>query len=109
MTPQELHDKLKALQEPKGCYFNKDMEMTMSLLEGLLNNKEAFGYMPCPCRLASGDYEKDKDIICPCVYRGPDMEAYGSCYCGLYVTKDWNEGKIERVYVPERRPVDKML
>jgi ferredoxin-thioredoxin reductase catalytic chain len=80
--------------------------MTMGLLEMLIKNKERFGYMLCPCRLGSGAYDLDKDILCPCVYRGPDVEEYGSCYCGLYVSEDWNEGRIKHEYVPERRPAE---
>jgi ferredoxin-thioredoxin reductase catalytic subunit len=104
MTPEELYEKLKPIQEAKGYFFNKDKNMVMQLLEGLIINKERYGYMSCPCRLASGDREKDKDIICPCVYRKPDVKEYGSCYCGLYVSKEWNDGLIPHVYVPERRP-----
>jgi len=63
--------------------------------------------MACPCRLASEERDSDKDIICPCVYRKPDVEEYGSCYCSLYVSKEWNEGTIEKQYVPERRPPEK--
>lgn len=98
-----LFETLKKVQEPKGYYFNNDKEHVTQLLEALLTNKERYGYMACPCRLASGDREKDKDIICPCVYREADVEEYGSCYCNLYVSKDWNEEKIPHVYVPERR------
>ncbi|MFW5957677.1 MAG: ferredoxin-thioredoxin reductase catalytic domain-containing protein, partial [Desulfosalsimonas sp.] len=94
MNAQELYEKLKRVQEPKGYYFNKDKEYVFELLNALLVNKDRYGYMTCPCRLASGEREKDKDIICPCDYRKPDVEEYGSCYCGLYVSKDWNEDKI---------------
>jgi ferredoxin-thioredoxin reductase catalytic subunit len=105
---EELHDMLKKVQEPKGYYFNKDKERVFELLEALIVNKKRYGYMSCPCRLASGEREKDKDILCPCVYRAPDVEEYGSCYCNLYVSKAWNEGKIDQAYVPERRPLDKL-
>lgn len=105
---EELHDMLKKVQEPKGYYFNKDIERVFELLEALIVNKNRYGYMSCPCRLASGYREKDKDIICPCVYRAPDVEEYGSCYCNLYVSKAWNEGKIDQAFVPERRPLDKL-
>ncbi len=103
-SPEGLFEALRKLQEPKGYYFNTDMEMTMPLLESLLTNKERYGYMACPCRLASGEYAKDKDIICPCVYREPDVQEYGACFCGLYVSKEWNEEKIPHEVVPERRP-----
>lgn len=109
MTPEQLYTTLQKLQEPKGYYFNKDKEMTMSLLASLLENKKTYGYMACPCRLASGDYEKDKDIICPCVYREPDVQDYGACFCWLYVSKPWNEGEIEQQYVPERRPAENIF
>lgn len=107
MTAQELYEMLKKAQEPKGFYFNVDMERTMGLMEALLVNKERYGYMCCPCRLASGDREKDADIICPCVYREPDVAQYGSCFCNLYVTPAWNQGDIAHDYVPERRPPEK--
>jgi len=100
----ELHDLLKKNQEPKGYYFNHDRERTFDLLRGLLTNKNRYGYMACPCRLASGRRDADKDIICPCVYRAPDVEEFGACYCQLYVSLDWNEGKVAHVQVPERRP-----
>jgi ferredoxin-thioredoxin reductase catalytic subunit len=51
--------------------------------------------------------DKDADIICPCVYRDPDIKEFGSCFCGLYVSVDWNEEKIEHPLVPERRPKEK--
>lgn len=101
---EKLYEMLKKTQEPKGYFFNIDIEHVNQLLEALLVNRERYGYMSCPCRLASGNREKDKDIICPCVYREPDVSEFGSCYCSLYVSKDWNEGKINVDYIPERRP-----
>ena len=110
MKAQELYEMLKKVQESKGYFFNeKDPARVMELMEALLTNKERYGYMVCPCRLASGERDKDKDIICPCVYRTADVEQFGSCYCNLYVSKKWNEGKIEDPYVPERRPPEKMF
>jgi ferredoxin-thioredoxin reductase catalytic subunit len=106
---EKLYEMLKKIQEAKGYLFNKDREVVNDLLEALLINRERYGYMCCPCRLASRDKEKDKDIICPCVYRGPDVEEYGSCYCNLYVSKAWNDGDIPHGYVPERRPPEKYL
>jgi len=109
MDAEQLYEKLKAVQEKKGLLFNKDKPQTLELLEGLLVNKERYGYMSCPCRLASGELENDRDIICPCRYCQPDIEEYGSCYCNLYVSRDWNEGKIPHAFVPERRPLEKTV
>ncbi|MFC1812391.1 ferredoxin-thioredoxin reductase catalytic domain-containing protein [Thermodesulfobacteriota bacterium] len=109
MDVDKLYEMLKKAQEVKGYYFNKEKEQVFELLEALIANKARYGYMVCPCRLASGDKEKDRDIICPCVYREPDVEEYGSCYCSLYVSNEWNEEKIPHEYVPERRPPEKMF
>ncbi|KPJ78017.1 MAG: ferredoxin thioredoxin reductase [Deltaproteobacteria bacterium SG8_13] len=108
MDAQKLYDTMKKVQEAKGYYFNKDRERAIELLEALIFNKERYGYMGCPCRLLSGDRDNDRDIICPCVYSIPDIEEYGSCYCNLYVSEDWNEDRIPHVYVPERRPPEKI-
>ncbi len=109
MDAEKLYETMKKSQEPKGYYFNKDKDRVFDLMEGLLINKERYGYMCCPCRLAANDREHDKDIICPCVYRAPDVEEYGSCYCNLYVSEAWNDKEIPHDYVPERRPAEKSV
>lgn len=108
MNVEQLFEQLKKIQEAKGYFFSNDKERVTELLEALLTNKDRYGYMVCPCRLASGDRDADKDIICPCVYREPDVAEFGSCYCNLYVSKEWNDETIEHEYVPERRPPEKM-
>lgn len=109
MDVQKLYEMLKKVQESKGYFFNKDKDRVFELLEALITNKARYGYMACPCRLASGNRENDKDIICPCIYREPDVEEFGSCFCNLYVSKEWNEEKILHEYVPERRPPEKIF
>ncbi|MCG8635039.1 MAG: ferredoxin:thioredoxin reductase [Desulfobacterales bacterium] len=109
MKVDQLYAALKKSQEAKGIYFNKDKDLVFELLEALILNKERYGYMACPCRLACGDREKDKDIICPCVYRAPDLEEFGACFCGLYISAALNNNEIESQYVPERRPPEKIF
>jgi len=108
MDAQQLYAMLQKIQEPKGYCFYKDKDLVFDLLNSLLTNKERYGYMSCPCRLASGDQSMDSDILCPCVYREPDVKEFGTCYCGLYVSKEWNKGDAELPYVPERRPAEKV-
>ncbi len=103
---EKLRETLRRVQGPKGYVFNRDRERTMELLEALLLNRERYGTMTCPCRLASGNREWDRDIVCPCLYREPDVKEFGSCYCNLYVSKGWNEES--HASVPERRPPDKV-
>lgn len=109
MTPEKLYDQLKNFQESKGFYFNPDKQITLAILQELLNIKDKYGYMACPCRLSSGNREKDSDIYCPCDYRAADVQEYGRCYCGLYVDKETFEGKRLLTVIPERRPVARIL
>ena len=104
---EEMYERLKRVNEARGYFFTNNKAMTMELIEGLLVNKQRYGYMSCPCRLASGSREADKDIFCPCDYREADVAEYGSCFCNLYVSKAWNEGTIPHPTVPERRPPEK--
>lgn len=90
-----------------GYYLNTDPDFLKDLLEGLKHNEERYGYPSCPCRVASGKFEFDRDILCPCDYRDPDIKEYGYCYCALYIRKDVFEGKTPIVPIPERRPLDK--
>jgi len=108
MNALQLYETMKKVQEPKGYFFNKNKSWVLEILGDLLVNRERYGYMSCPCRLSAGDREKDKDIICPCAYRPADVAEFGSCYCNLYVSVEWNDDLVEHVYVPERRPLDKM-
>jgi ferredoxin-thioredoxin reductase catalytic chain len=108
MEARKLFEMLKKSQEGKGYYFSNDRERVLDLMEALIKNKDRYGYMACPCRLASGNRDQDKDILCPCVYREPDVKEFGSCYCNLYVSMEWNDNKISHAYVPERRPPEKM-
>ena len=101
----DLHDFLQKVNEPKGYFFNSDRERTFDLIRALMTNNDRHGYMACPCRQASGVRRSDEDIICPCVYREPDVKEFGACYCALYVSADWNNERIARQEVPERRPL----
>jgi ferredoxin-thioredoxin reductase catalytic subunit len=106
---EQLYEQLKKFQEKKGYFFNKDKDLVFELLEALILNKDRYGYMACPCRLACGEKDNDKDIICPCEYREPDVEEFGACYCGLYVSAALNNKEIESQFVPERRPAEKIF
>jgi len=90
-----------------GYILNPSQKFLKALIEGLKRNEERYGYPSCPCRLASGIFEYDKDIICPCEYRNPDVEEFGACYCALYVRGDRVKDGIQVQQVPERRPLNK--
>ena len=89
-----------------GYHLTPDPDLLQGLLEGLKTNEERYGYPSCPCRLASGKLEYDRDIICPCDYRDPDVAEFGACYCRLYVNYKVYQTK-DLPTVPERRPLEK--
>jgi len=100
----KLYERLNREAEASGYHLNPDMEHTKDLVEGLLVNEKRYGYWSCPCRLAAGVKEEDLDIICPCDYRDPDLNDYGTCYCALYVSQEVLKGEKNLGSIPERRP-----
>lgn len=100
---EEYYQKLKKESEDAGYHLNPDEDFTKELLSSILINQQRYGYGACPCRLASGKNEEDLDIICPCDYRDPDLDEFGACYCGLYISGDILSGEKELTSIPERR------
>lgn len=107
ITIEKVRQRAEADAKTYGYHLHPDTEFLGDLLDGLKRNEERYGYPSCPCRIASGKLELDRDIICPCDYRDPDVAEYGSCYCALYVRKDLYEGKTPILPIPERRPREK--
>jgi ferredoxin-thioredoxin reductase catalytic subunit/glutaredoxin len=101
---KDLQQKLDAVARKKGIYLNPKQDITSRLIKSLLVNQRKYGYRVCPCRLASGDKETDRDIICPCDYRDADIEEFGNCFCALYVNENTHKGNQETEVIPERRP-----
>ena len=98
-----MQQRVESDAKAHGYFLNPDPEFLKNLLEGHQKNEDRYGYPSCPCRLASGKLEFDRDIICPCDYRDPDCEEFGYCYCALYVRNDVFEGKTSIQPIPERR------
>ncbi len=109
MSPEEYVETLRKVAHRRGWELNPDRDILVDLAGGLIANRERYGYASCPCRPASGDIKKDRDIICPCVYAEDDIREYGRCYCGLYVSKDVAEGKKEPPSVIPDRHFEKYL
>ena len=104
---EKVRQRAESDAKSHGYHLTPDPEFLKNLLEGLKQNEERYGYPSCPCRLASGKFEFDRDIICPCDYRDPDVEEHGCCYCALYVRKDVFKGKTPIKQILERRPMEK--
>ncbi len=102
-----LYDKIKKDADDSGYILNPDMDFTMPLIQGLALNAKRYGYIACPCRLASGERSDDRDIICPCDYRDPDLGEYGACFCALYVSQEVADGYRKVKPLPDRREREK--
>lgn len=106
-SDEEIEARWKKLDreaEEGGYHLNDDREFTKSLVRGLLVNEKRFGYPSCPCRVSMGNREEDRDIICPCDYRDPDLDQYHACYCALYVSDAVLKHQLTVSCIPERRP-----
>ncbi|TVM00818.1 MAG: ferredoxin:thioredoxin reductase [Candidatus Brocadia sp. WS118] len=68
---------------------NPDGKIVDRVVKGLVMRKIKFGYAYCPCRLVTGDKDKDKKIICPCVYHAEEIERDGECHCNLFVRENY--------------------
>ena len=107
-TKEEVHKQAEADAQRNGYHLNPKKEFIDDLMEGLTTNKERYGYPSCPCRMGTGDFETDRDIVCPCDYRDIDIKEYGACYCSLYLDKETYESG-ETKSIPERRPMEKQV
>ncbi|MDD5194035.1 MAG: ferredoxin-thioredoxin reductase catalytic domain-containing protein [Candidatus Nanoarchaeia archaeon] len=82
---QELREKSQKYADSKGINLNPNDKFADGILHGLLKNKKLKGEFYCPCRVQTGDKEKDKSIICPCEFNLEEIKAQGYCHCGLFV------------------------
>lgn len=71
-----------------GWVLNPDKDVLDRVIRGLARNEQRFGHRYCPCRILSRGEEKDKPIICPCIYHKDEIAKDGRCHCMLYFRKD---------------------
>ena len=102
-----IMERLQRFAEKKDASLNPDRSVTVKLVNGLLENQDRYGYWACPCMLATGKREDDRDIICPCHYWEADAAEFGACFCGLFVSQKVISGEMTLQTVPERRKKEK--
>jgi ferredoxin-thioredoxin reductase catalytic subunit len=88
---EQLSDEMEkwanSYAEESGYKLNMDERQKKAVLKGLARNKLKFGERYCPCRIRSGDSEKDREIICPCIFHRDEIEKDGNCHCYLFYDK----------------------
>ena len=77
----------EAYAKSKGFMLNPNKKDLDLILEGLEKNREKHGVPYCPCRVITNDKEKDREIICPCVFHRGEIEINGYCLCRLFWRK----------------------
>jgi ferredoxin-thioredoxin reductase catalytic subunit len=82
---QKLIEEYEEYAKKNGIFLNPDKVFVENLVKRLLANEEKYGRRYCPCRLVSGDEEKDKDKICPCKWSNEEITRQGHCLCNLFV------------------------
>jgi ferredoxin-thioredoxin reductase catalytic chain len=80
----------KGYAHKNGWSLNMDEKQLGTVIRGLVRNRTKFGHPYCPCRLRSGDEEKDRAIECPCVYHKEEVANQGHCHCNLYFKEPQN-------------------
>jgi ferredoxin-thioredoxin reductase catalytic chain len=90
MTPEEeaqyreIRSWVRKYAEEKGYTLNPDERQFNAVLRGLVRNRLKHGEKYCPCRIRSGDPEKDRLIICPCTHHEKEIAGEGHCHCNLF-------------------------
>lgn len=77
--------------EKNSWRLNPDRKIVERLVMGMLANEKKYRARYCVCRRITGDPEKDKTIICPCVYASREIEEQGHCFCSLFLKKENDE------------------
>jgi ferredoxin-thioredoxin reductase catalytic chain len=107
-TTEGMKEYVGMVSQKNSWILNKDQSTFNDLINGLVDNKKSYGYQSCPCRLASGKRDFDRDLICPCDYASDDVKEFGACYCNLYLRLDfYDKFKTNYLNIPERRPIEK--
>ena len=83
---KRLREKLEDYAKENNFKLNPNQKIVSTILTGLLINKNKKGKLYCPCRITTGNKEKDKSIICPCIFHKQEIQEIGHCKCNLFVT-----------------------
>ncbi len=88
MDKNELIKVWDNFTEGNDFMLNPDSGRVETLADGVLNNEKNHGLRYCPCRLKTGNFEKDLLLICPCNFKiQKTWREKGECWCSLFVRK----------------------
>lgn len=85
MNKQEILKAFGKFCDGNEFEINPDAAHVEACIDGLLENEKRHGLKYCPCRILSGEFEKDVLLICPCNFRAQEKyRTKGECWCGLF-------------------------
>lgn len=87
-TKEEIEKVIKEYEEyakKNNFRLNPNRTIVENIVKALLKKEKLNGCRYCPCRVMTGDSEKDKKIICPCAYHTSEVKDKGQCICRLFV------------------------
>lgn len=88
MNKEEVIKSWESFCEKNEFKLNPDKEVVELVAEGVLDNEKEKGLKYCPCRLPTGDFDKDLELICPCNFEiQKTWTEKGECWCSLFVKK----------------------
>lgn len=83
---ENFEEVCKRFCEGNDFILNPEKEHTRTALKGVLEQEKLKGLKYCPCRLQTGDFEKDIELVCPCNFKVQQTwKEKGMCWCGLFV------------------------
>lgn len=88
-TEEEIKKWALEYSRSKGLVLNPDAKQRNAVIKGLSRMSEKFGERYCPCRLRSGDKDKDKANICPCAYHQDEIDQAGHCTCNFFFDPEY--------------------
>ncbi len=83
-----IRERLEKYVENKPFILNPNESTVAKVIKGLIARNNKYGKEYCPCRIVSGDAEKDDKIICPCEYHEDEVRDDGKCHCDLFVAAE---------------------
>ena len=87
-TPEKVVQTWEDLAAKADFHLWDDKQAVSDLSNGVLENVRSNGAKYCPCRITSGEREKDLQLICPCNFKAQKTwKEYGECWCGLFVKR----------------------
>lgn len=87
INADRIRQQLEEYVADKPFRLNPDTSVIDRVVQGLAKRQETTGMATCPCRMATGKPEADKNIVCPCIYHEREITEKGACHCLLFVAE----------------------